>query len=662
MKQLIALISMTVACLPTFLAAGEGATAEQATAGVFTTRPAPKQELVPLPKGDDVFHFVIFGDRTGGPAEGIRVLEQAVADTNLLDPDLVMTVGDLINGYNERPQWMEQMNEYRGVMSRLDMPWFPVAGNHDIYWRGPNRPENEHEGDYEMHFGPLWYAFKHKNAGFIAFYSDEGDPETGEKAFQKPSAQNVSDEQFAFLEQALEKLKECDHVFLFLHHPRWLGGNYEGSNWDKVHQLLVKAGNVSAVFGGHIHRMTYAGKQDGIEYFTLAAVGASLRQHLPQAGFLHHINVVTVRKGDIHVATIPVGQILDPREFTPEYVAEIEALVQGAISRQSAPIALEGGTASTRGVYAVKFDNPSEQPVEVTILAEELGPNWRMVPDHFHFKVEPKKSRIAAFRYRGDAGFRANDFSAPHLNVQTTYLGKTGRLELPSRNIPIDVILKDGSAEDQPAEDHALALSGDGGLRIESDALELPDGPVTVEAWVNPNAILGNQSLVSKAQQSEFGLALRGGMPSFIIHLDGKYQSAAATSPLKVGAWTHLAGVFTGQEVILYVDGKEVARQPASGKRGLNPLPLYVGADPGKDGEVTRPFDGFLDNVRVSSSARYTENFSPAKEFPVDEKTVLSYDFNFALGPFAVDRTDRRVPAKKVGTAKLLPAELTLAP
>src|SRR5690606_33810804 len=128
MKQLIALVSMTVACLPAFLTAGEEPTTEQAMAGVFTTRPAPKQELVPLPKGDDVFHFVIFGDRTGGPAEGIRVLEQAVADTNLLDPDLVMTVGDLINGYNERLQWMEQMEEYRGAMSRLDMPWFPVAG------------------------------------------------------------------------------------------------------------------------------------------------------------------------------------------------------------------------------------------------------------------------------------------------------------------------------------------------------------------------------------------------------------------------------------------------------------------------------------------------------------------------------------------------------
>ena len=69
-------------------------------------------KALPLPKGDDMFHFVIYGDRTGGPAEGIKILEDAVVDTNLLDPDLVMTVGDLINGYNEEPQWMEQMQEF----------------------------------------------------------------------------------------------------------------------------------------------------------------------------------------------------------------------------------------------------------------------------------------------------------------------------------------------------------------------------------------------------------------------------------------------------------------------------------------------------------------------------------------------------------------------
>ena len=53
---------------------------------IHTSRTSPK--ILPLPKDDDVFHFVVFGDRTGGPAEGIKILAQAVEDSNLLDPDL----------------------------------------------------------------------------------------------------------------------------------------------------------------------------------------------------------------------------------------------------------------------------------------------------------------------------------------------------------------------------------------------------------------------------------------------------------------------------------------------------------------------------------------------------------------------------------------------
>ena len=74
-------------------------------------------QVLPLTKQDDVFHFVIYGDRTGGVPAGLKVLEQAVKDTNLLDPDLVMTVGDLIQGYNDTPEWVagnERVQRHHG--------------------------------------------------------------------------------------------------------------------------------------------------------------------------------------------------------------------------------------------------------------------------------------------------------------------------------------------------------------------------------------------------------------------------------------------------------------------------------------------------------------------------------------------------------------------
>ncbi|MFK7962311.1 MAG: metallophosphoesterase, partial [Phycisphaerales bacterium] len=238
---------------------------------------------LPLPGEDEAFTFAIFGDRTGGPAAGVSVLADAVSDVNLIGPDMVMTVGDLIEGYSGVGPWMEQMREFRGIMAELDCPWFPVAGNHDIYWRGPNRPAEEHERRYEEHFGPLWYAFRHKGSLFVSLYSDEANPRTGERNFNRADCQRMSAEQLAWLTETLAGHRDAEHVFVFIHHPRWTGGNY-GDDWERVHQVLVDAGNVRAVFGGHIHRMRYD-PRDGIEYVTLATVGGHQRSLSPDGGW-----------------------------------------------------------------------------------------------------------------------------------------------------------------------------------------------------------------------------------------------------------------------------------------------------------------------------------------------------------------------------------------
>ena len=266
------------------------------------------------PDANETFSFGIFGDQTGthNPVATLKILKYAIGEMNVLGPDLVMNVGDMINGYNQRKEWMAEMRDFMGVMNTLNMPWFPVAGNHDVYWRGEGRPENEHDANYERCFGPLWYAFEHKGCWFFVLYSDEGNPVTGEKNFSKPASQVMSPQQTQWLKDTLIKSKNARHVFLFLHHPRWNGGGY-GDDWDRIHALLVKAGNVSAVFAGHTHRMKYNGKRDRIEYFTLGTTGGAISDHNPPRGQQHHYDLVTVRDDEVYVTALPVGSAINPR-------------------------------------------------------------------------------------------------------------------------------------------------------------------------------------------------------------------------------------------------------------------------------------------------------------------------------------------------------------
>ena len=622
---------------------------------IFTTRPDPTH-AVPLPDGEDVFHFVIYGDRTGGPPEGIEVLKQAVVDTNLLDPDLVMTVGDLVQGYNETPQWLDQAEEFRGVMDGLNMNWFPVAGNHDVYWRGRGKkPEGEHESEYEAHFGPLWYSFKHKNAGFLVCYTDEGNPETGEKTFSKGAAQKMSPAQMKFVGESLGRFKDLDHVFVFLHHPRWIGGGYAGGNWDEVHELLAGAGNVTAVFAGHIHRRRYDGERDGIAYYALAATGGAMPGVYPQIGYLHHLDVVTVRPDDISVATIPVGAVIDPKQYTPERLADFDRLRSLAVKRASDPIRL-GEAGEATGTYELEFTNPVSRPIEVTVAPEPAG-GWTFSPDHEHVTLGPGETGSAMLRY-GTPGIPddADSWVTPALTLNVDYLDEAARVSMPPRRVELAVTagpLAETFFADAP--DRELRLPGDAALRVESEAVAVPaDSPFTLELRANPEpaALKGSVSLAAKTQNSEFALFLNDGVPRFDVHLNGKYVSAIGRVRLEAGREQHVAGVFDGGELRLYVDGTPVgAASTGSSVRTRNALPLYVGADPDGRGEPTRFFTGTIDDVRLSKVARYFDPFEVSTSFEPDADTVLLFPLDRTVGPLVPGRAG--VTGRLVGGATL---------
>ena len=278
---------------------------------------------------------------------------------------------------------------------------------------------------------------------------------------------------------------------------------------------------------------------------------------------------------------------------------------------------------------------------------------WMILPDHQHLTIEPgKKAQISltyAFTGRHEALAKT-----PKLSLATDYLDEGSRIALPERWITMQVDL--APVPDTfflHTEQRVLDLGGDNSaLRVRSDSFELPDGPFTLECWANPDKELSNGALVAKTESSEFGILIRDGVARFEVFLGESYKRAEATTKLAVDKWSHVAGVFDGENLSLYIDGSRVGHVEAEGKRKTNSKPLYIGADPDGRGAATRSFSGQIDNVRLSSVARYAGGAfeTDGGEVSPDPDTVLLFDCNRSVGVFVPGRAaGRNVSGRMVG-------------
>ncbi len=134
---------------------------------------------------------------------------------------------------------------------------------------------------------------------------------------------------------------------------------------------------------------------------------------------------------------------------------------------------------------------------------------------------------------------------------------------------------------------------------------------ITVAAWIKVNKFDKKwQAIVTKGDTAwrlhrnkdntdtmSFGCTgLRSGPYAWGAKIDGKKN-------VNDGRWHHVAGVYDGSRVCLYVDGALDGSEPAWGTIATNSYPVWIGGNAEKPDENYRAWDGLIDDVRIYNYA-----------------------------------------------------------
>jgi len=241
------------------------------------------------------FQFAIVTDRTGKHRS--KVFEKAVRKLNLMHPEFVITVGDLIEGDTfEAAELEDQWTEFEGFINELKAPFFYVPGNHDL--RNPVLVEM-----WNRKFGRRYYHFQYHDTLFLVLNTEEV------SRFEKdPPIRDLGGEQVAYFEKILRENQNVRHTLVFLHKPLWTYDDGKGSGWDLMEKAL--AGRKYTVFCGHMHNYeTWI--RNGNRYIQLATTGGGSLMRGKEHGEFDQIAWVTMTQEGPDIANVLLEGIVD---------------------------------------------------------------------------------------------------------------------------------------------------------------------------------------------------------------------------------------------------------------------------------------------------------------------------------------------------------------
>jgi Concanavalin A-like lectin/glucanases superfamily/Ig-like domain from next to BRCA1 gene len=166
--------------------------------------------------------------------------------------------------------------------------------------------------------------------------------------------------------------------------------------------------------------------------------------------------------------------------------------------------------------------------------------------------------------------------------------------------------------------DRSLLLNGTSAyVSVPNSASLNITGTITVEAWIKTNSATAQQGIIERygttgtgTTDGGYSLRLSSGFLQFFTLKNGNEGDVIqSVSTVTTGVWHHVAGVFDGSQLRVYIDGALNASKASTFAPFTGTNSLKIGAR-GDDG--TTPFNGLIDEARVTTAAVYTSNFTPS--------------------------------------------------
>jgi hypothetical protein len=278
-------------------------------------------------ESDSAFTFAIITDLNGGERD--RVFEVAVAQLNLLNPEMVLSIGDLIDGGTEDINQLEkEWKSFDDRANKLNAPFFHIGGNHDL--------TNQVMRDvWAAKHGPRYYHFVYKNTLFLMIDSEDFSsdkmrevyearayalgviardrseyPETKYYAMPERRTGAISIEQSTYFEQVIANNPNVRWTFLFMHKPSWQREDEKGLG--RIEAALSNRNYT--VFNGHLHVYDHVDR-NGQDYITLGTTGGG--QDPNNAMAFDHITLVSLADQSPIIANLRLDGILNKKARIP---------------------------------------------------------------------------------------------------------------------------------------------------------------------------------------------------------------------------------------------------------------------------------------------------------------------------------------------------------